>query len=237
VSDGVALYLRVSTEEQDLAGQERELRAYAGRKGWTVACVYAEKVSASGRVERAEHDALLQEAASSARGWRRVLVWSLDRWSRDPSFVAAVGSIEQLEKAGVKFHSLREPSLDSGEDDAPNLERNILRGILATIAVFEARRRSDRTKVAMDEIRSGRRPTKSGKQPGHQAVLTEEKVAKILEMRRRTDPVPYARIAQEVGLREGTVRSTYSLASRGLLALATPHVGKGDRSEAAPSGS
>jgi len=46
----VALYLRVSTEDQDLAGQERDLRTEAERRGWTVAAAYSEKVSGTGKV-------------------------------------------------------------------------------------------------------------------------------------------------------------------------------------------
>jgi DNA invertase Pin-like site-specific DNA recombinase len=203
VTDGVALYLRVSTEDQDLAGQERELRAYASRRGWTIACVYAEKTSASGRVERTEYEALLREATSSARGWRRVLVWSLDRWSREPSFVRTVGSIEQLEKAGILFHSFREPQLDSGEDGAPNLARDILRGILPTLAAFEAMRRSDRTKVAMEELRSGRRPTRSGLPVGRPRRVTPELEARIRELR-WVKKLPWKEIAQAVRLPAGT---------------------------------
>ena len=235
MTDGVVLYLRVSTEEQDLAGQERELRGYAGRKGWKVASTYAEKVSATGRVERAAHDALLQEVVSSGRSWQHVLVWSLDRWSRDGSLVKVLGSLEDLEKVGVRFHSLREPELDTSDDGTPSFTAKILRGILPTLAALEAQQIRERTKVAMGEIRAGRRQTSSGKMPGHQPVLTEEKVARILEMRARTPPVPHAQIAQAVGLRESTVRYAYSAASHGTLVLAKPRAGKLEPSEGDPS--
>ena len=45
LDSGCALYLRVSSEEQDLTGQERDLRAEAARRGWAVVAVYAEKVT------------------------------------------------------------------------------------------------------------------------------------------------------------------------------------------------
>lgn len=75
----VALYLRVSSEEQDLAGQERDLRSQAERRGWAVVSTYSEKVSGTGKVERVEYERLLSDARKTPREFDRVLVWSLDR--------------------------------------------------------------------------------------------------------------------------------------------------------------
>lgn len=211
----VALYLRVSTEDQDLAGQERELREYAERRAWKVACVFAEKTSAAGKVQRQAWDLLRTEAClPMSRTFERVLVWALDRWSRDPSFVKAIGSIEDLELLGIRFHSLKEPSLDSTEDGAPNLARDLLRGILPTIAAFEARRRSERTRLAMQEISSGRRRTRSGLPPGRQPRVTEYKRRRILEL--RAAGLKWMDIAPRVGLPAGTCASVHSLSARGL---------------------
>ena len=58
----VARYLRVSTEEQDLAGQRCELEAKAVRRGWTVVAVYEEKVSGTGKVVRTEYERHLKDA-------------------------------------------------------------------------------------------------------------------------------------------------------------------------------
>ena len=211
----VAIYARVSTDDQDLAGQERELRAYASSRGWEISRVYAEKRTATGRVERAAWEQLRKDACLPVtRGFERVLVWSLDRWSRDGSFVKAVGSIEELEILGIRFHSFREPALDSGDDDAPNLARDLLRGILPTIAAFEARRRSERTRVAMQEIKSGRRRTRSGRPPGRQPRVTENKRRAILGLREQG--LRWSDVAARVGLPAGTCASVHSLSVRGL---------------------
>lgn len=232
----VALYLRVSTEDQDLAGQERDLRAYAARSGWGVAAVFPEKVSASGRIEREAWESLRREAClPQARRFEHVLVWALDRWSRDPSFVKAVGSIEELELLGVRWHSFKEPQLDSSADGSPNLGRDILRGILPTIAAFEARRRSERTRLAMAEIKSGRRTTRSGRPPGRQRKVTEVKARRIREL--RNGGRPWAEVAQRVQLPVGTCRRVDSLQRRGLPLFKTAAVQKGSDGEgAAPRG-
>ena len=51
---GAALYVRVSTDEQDTAGQLRELEAEAARRGLRVVRRYVEKVTATGKAERFE---------------------------------------------------------------------------------------------------------------------------------------------------------------------------------------
>jgi DNA invertase Pin-like site-specific DNA recombinase len=221
------LYLRVSTEDQDLAGQERELRAECARRKWAVVAVYSEKVTGTGRVERKEHERLLADATQASRPWNHLLVWSLDRWSRDPSFVQAVGSIETLEAAGVRFHSLREPMLDSSEDGTPNMGRDLLRAILPVIASFESRRRSERVRVAMREIKAGRRVTRSGLAPGRPVRVTPEKLAAIL--RWKAQGLSWRAVAQKVGLPRGTCANAASRVRRG--ALQNPGVPKGsDRS-------
>ncbi len=204
VAPRVALYARVSTEDQDLAGQELDLRTECARRGWEVAGVYAEKVSGTGRIERKEYERLLSDARKPDRPWNHLLVWCLDRWSREERFSRAVATIEELESVGVRFHSLREPMLDSSEDGTPNMGRDLLRAILPVIASFESRRKSERVRVAMREIREGRRPTRSGRPPGRPRLVTREAVDRALSLREQG--VPWAKVAQHVGLRAETCR-------------------------------
>src|SRR4029077_4632832 len=102
-ADCAALYVRVSTEDQALVGQERELRAECERRGLEVVAVYAEKVSGTGKVERREYEGLLTDSRKPDRPWNHLLVWSLDRWSREERFTRAIDAILDLEKAGVSF--------------------------------------------------------------------------------------------------------------------------------------
>lgn len=215
MTDAVALYLRISTEDQDLAGQERELRGYAASRGWRVARAYAEKTTASGRVEREAWEQLRKDAClPMTRGFEHVLVWSLDRWSREPSFVRAVGSIEELELLGVGWHSFKEPQLDSSTDGTPNLARDILRGILPTIAAFESRRRSERTLLAMQEIRSGRRRTRTGNPPGRPRRIFPEHEQQIAQLRETPKTNGRRRTWNEVAvlarIPAGTCRKVYA---------------------------
>lgn len=199
-----ALYLRVSTEDQDLAGQERELRVYAASHHWEIVAVYAEKASATGKVERAAYQGVQEAARKPDRPWDHLLVWSLDRWSREERFSKAVLAIEDLENVGVKFHSFKEPMIDSSEDGGPNMGRDILRAILPVIAAFESRRRAERVRVAMKQLKEGFRKTRSGLPVGRPRKLTSEKARKILELRRQGEG--WGLVAQHMNLSMDTCR-------------------------------
>ncbi|MFZ0699706.1 MAG: recombinase family protein [Thermoplasmata archaeon] len=216
----VALYLRVSSEEQDLAGQERDLRAEAERRGWSGVSVYAEKATGTGRVERDEYERLRRDARQPDRPFDRVLVWSLDRWSREPSFVRAVGSIEELEALGVRFHSLREPMLDSSEDGSQSMGRDLLRAILPVVSSFESRRKSERVRVAMRELREGRRKTRSGRPVGRPRRMTPEIAERARQL--REEGFAWADVARRVGLPGETCRRAAYLLKRGLRTVDNP---------------
>ncbi|HTT36026.1 MAG TPA: recombinase family protein [Thermoplasmata archaeon] len=217
-----ALYLRVSSEVQDLAGQERQLREEVSRRGWIVGARYAEKVSGTGKVERKEYDRLLRDAAKADRPWTHLLVWSLDRFSREETFTRASQNVLDLERQGVRFHSLKEPTLDTPDDEKPNLGRDVLLALLPVIAAFESKRRSERVRLAMNEIKAGRRTTRSGRPPGRPRRLDDEKGRRIVDLRR--SGMAWRVVAQRVGLPTGTCAYAYSLFVRGL--WKSPALGK-----------
>jgi len=73
------LYARVSTnDQQTLAMQNRAMREYAIRRGWTVALQVREVNS--GAAKREARERLLE--AARRREIDVVLVWRLDRWGR-----------------------------------------------------------------------------------------------------------------------------------------------------------
>ena len=140
---------------------------------------------------------------------------------REERFSRAIATVEELEARGIKFHSFKEPMIDSSEDGSPNMGRDLLRAILPVIATFESKRKPERVRVAMREIREGRRKTRSGRPPGRPRRLTEEKVGEVLRL--RESGLPWASVAQRVGLPSGTCRSVLSRArTGGFRPVATP---------------
>jgi DNA invertase Pin-like site-specific DNA recombinase len=209
-----ALYLRVSTEDQDLAGQERELRSEAACRGWEVSSVSAEKVSGTGKVDRSACERLLADARNPARARSDLPVWSLNRFSREATFTKATQAILDLEALGVRFHSLKEPSLETPDDGRPNLGRDVLLALLPVIASFESKRRSERVRVAMAEIREGRRRTRSSRPPGRPVRATPEKIE--ANLRWKAQGLSWRAVAQRVGLPRSTSANVASRVRRGL---------------------
>jgi DNA invertase Pin-like site-specific DNA recombinase len=214
ITNRVVLYLRVSTSEQDLVGQERELVEEARRRGWVVVAIHREKVSATGKVERSEYDRLIQDAGQPERSWHHLLVWALDRFSRAETFTQATQAILGLEREGVRFHSLKEPMLDTPEDGRPNLGRDVLLAILPVIAGFESKRRSERVRVAMEDLKTGRRRTRSGRPVGRPRRMTPEKLGEMKRL--RLLGLKWSEIARRVGLPRGTCAAAASFARRGI---------------------
>jgi DNA invertase Pin-like site-specific DNA recombinase len=72
-----AIYLRVSTQDQTTANQERELRAVAERMGIEIANVYRDHGSngAKGRDKRPDFDRLCKDAARGQ--FNIIMAWSL----------------------------------------------------------------------------------------------------------------------------------------------------------------
>jgi DNA invertase Pin-like site-specific DNA recombinase len=78
----VALYLRVSTVEQDVTNQRCELETVARRHGWRVVAVFSDNgvSGAKGRAERPGLDELMRAVAR--RDVDMVAAWSVDRLGR-----------------------------------------------------------------------------------------------------------------------------------------------------------
>jgi DNA invertase Pin-like site-specific DNA recombinase len=225
---GAAIYARCSTDRQDLEGQVRELEAEAARIGLPVVSRYLEKVSATGRVDRAEYDRLLRDASAPDRPWDSLLVWALDRFSRSEKFTEATAAILDLERLGVRFRSLKEPTLDTPDDGTPNLGRDVLLALLPVISSFESKRRGERVRVAMAEIRSGRRQARGKLGPAFKVDLAAIRKAEALRGRGE----PWAVIAHRLGIKTETIRSAVFKQKHGLRAFPEALVPKGPAQEA-----
>jgi len=106
----VAIYLRVSTAEQTIENQERELRAIAERAGWQITAVFADEgiSGAKGRDKRPGFDALLR--AATRREIDMVAAWSVDRLGR--SLQDLVAFLAEIQGAGVDLY-LHQQAIDT----------------------------------------------------------------------------------------------------------------------------
>jgi DNA invertase Pin-like site-specific DNA recombinase len=144
----VALYARVSTDDQSPLNQIVELRRWAEGQGHRVVGEYVDFASGVRRRERL--DDLFDDAHH--RRFDIVAIWSLDRLTREGP-LATLLYVHRLNALGIKVYSDQEPYLDPR---LPFYESII--SFLADIARWERERRSERTKAGLRRaIAQGRR--------------------------------------------------------------------------------
>src|SRR5512142_2254778 len=138
----VGLYARVSTnDQQTLAMQNRAMREYAARRGWTIALQVREVNSGAAR--RKAREKLLE--AARRREIDVVLVWRLDRWGR--SVTDLLATLQELEHLGVGFVSLTEAL------DLTTPAGRAMAGLLAIFAEFEREILRERTRAGVAQAR------------------------------------------------------------------------------------
>jgi DNA invertase Pin-like site-specific DNA recombinase len=149
----VALYLRVSTGEQTVENQRRELLAAAERRGWTVAAEFCDEgiSGANGRDKRPAFDKLCR--AVVRHQFDVVAAWSVDRLGR--SVQDLVAFLGELHGAGVDLY------LDRQGVDTSTPAGKALFQMLGVFAEFERSIIQERITAGIARARA--QGTKSGK--------------------------------------------------------------------------
>src|SRR3974390_1233200 len=158
------LYARVSThDQQTLTMQNRAMREYAVRRGWTIVLQIREVNSGGARREAREE---LIEAARR-REIDVVLVWRLDRWGR--SVTDLLATLQELEHLGVGFVSLTEAL------DLTTPAGRAMAALLAVFAEFEREVLRERVRAGLAHARE------NGKRLGRPltAALHADQVRKL----------------------------------------------------------
>jgi putative DNA-invertase from lambdoid prophage Rac len=201
----VALYVRVSTAEQNSELQLRELTEYADRYGWQIVGVYQEVISGA-KSSRPELNRLMQDAAG--RKFECLLVWKLDRFGR--SLVDCLNNIRDLEKNGIRFIAVTQ-GLDT---DQKNPASRFLLHVLGAAAEFERALIRERTQAGQARYRQDFESGKVGKtvtsrsgrnMPPHRPRKIFDR-EELIQLRRQGRS--YRQIAKSLGLGLGTVVRT-----------------------------
>lgn len=176
------LYARVSTiDQQTLPMQNRAMREYVTRRGWTIALQVREV--GSGAVKRDAREKILE--AARRREIDVVLVWRLDRWGR--SVTDLLATLQELEHLSVGFVSLTEAL------DLTTPAGRAMAGLLAVFAAFEREILQERTKAGLAHARqNGKRlgrPMTAGLQAAeirklHRAGVAKAEIARRLQIGR-----------------------------------------------------
>ena len=102
-SNKAAIYIRVSTAEQNTAMQLKDLQEYAERRGYEIYNIYEEVISGAAK-QRKALDQMLNDAKK--RKFDIVLVWKFDRFAR--SLKMLVDHLELFKELGIDFISYKE---------------------------------------------------------------------------------------------------------------------------------
>jgi DNA invertase Pin-like site-specific DNA recombinase len=136
------LYARVSTQDQQtLPMQNRAMREYAVRRGWTIAMQVKEV--GSGATQRQRREELME--AARRRKIDVVVVWRLDRWGR--SVTDLLTTLQELEHLGVGFVSLTEAL------DLTTPAGRAMAALLAVFAAFEREILGERVRAGLAHAR------------------------------------------------------------------------------------
>lgn len=185
-----AVYVRVSTEDQDTANQLPALERIAAARGYRVVSTLSETMTGT-KKRRPALDALLEGARRGE--FKVILVWAIDRLGR--SMPAIVDTVLELDRLGVTIVSHSEPWLDTQGPVRP-----LLLSIFAWVAQQERDRLVERTKEGLRHAR------KSGKTLGRPRVTVDVDQA----LRMRVQGLSMAAVAQKMGVGVGTLHKALS---------------------------
>lgn len=180
-----AVYLRVSTGEQTVENQRRDLEAAAAQRGWVIVATYADEgvSGAKGRDKRPGLDGMLKDAVRGR--FDVVMCWAVDRMGR--SLADLVGTLQDLQGAKVDLF-LHQQAVDTTTPAG-----RAMFGMMGVFAEFERSMIVARVKAGMDRAKAsprvgakaiGRPKVASGKEAAIRAHLAagtgKAKVAKLL---------------------------------------------------------
>lgn len=148
-----AIYVRVSTAEQETNLQEHELQEYCQRRGWSCV-VYQDRGQSGAKNDRPALTAMMSDLRR--RKIDVIVVWALDRLARSLKQLLSIA--EECRAVGVDLVSLRQ-----------NVDTTLPAGrltfqVLGAVAEFEREMLRERVKAGMAQAK------RSGKHIGRPAL-------------------------------------------------------------------
>src|SRR5215472_3263683 len=100
----IAIYVRVSTKDQNCDLQLRDLRAYCAARGFSVQREYVDVGESGAKDSRPQLNELM--AAARKRLFDAVVVWRFDRFARSTKHLLL--ALEEFRSLGIQFSSYQE---------------------------------------------------------------------------------------------------------------------------------
>ena len=177
----VAVYVRVSTDKQELENQLLQLREYAVKSNWEIYNEYKEIVSGKEN-KRKQYDQMFQDAHKKL--FDGVLFWSLDRFSRSGTLFT-LQKLKELDNLDIFWHSYQDPYISTAGE-----WKDVIISIMSTLAQIERQRISERTKAGLQRVKA------KGRKLGRKAI--PDNVKKEVFALLKQDDLSYRQISQRV---------------------------------------
>jgi len=180
-----ALYVRVSTGEQNTEAQQAALREYVDRRGWVVHRLYEDKGISGASTSRPALNQMLQDCRRG--GINVVVVWKFDRFAR--SLKALMSALDLCRALGIDFVSVTEAidtSLPAGE---------LVFQMIGAVAQFERSLIAERVKSGLANAKA------KGKMLGRPPLrtLTRKEIAD-LRRQRSNGNLSFRTLAEKFGV-------------------------------------
>jgi DNA invertase Pin-like site-specific DNA recombinase len=190
-SPKVAIYLRVSTDDQNTDLQRSELLTQASLRGWTPV-IYEDHGMSGADFDRPALNQLLADA--DAGRLKVIMAWKLDRIGRSTQHLA--GIINRLLKAdvGLVVPSQGIDTSAGSMNPASKLQLNVL----AAVAEFERDLIRERTKAGL------RAAKERGVRLGRETVVTEAQRAQAKEILELNPSTSVTSLSKQLRLSLGT---------------------------------
>lgn len=147
----VAIYCRVSTEDQSIEHQKQTLLEYAEARNFEVIADYADIGVSGAKETRPDLDRLMEDARK--RKFEMVLVWKFDRFARSSKLLAL--ALDEFRSLGIEFVSFTE------NIDTSSPLGQAMFSIISAMAQLERDLTAERIKSGMDHAK--RRGKKLGR--------------------------------------------------------------------------
>ncbi len=188
-----AIYLRVSTGEQTVENQRRDLEAAAAQRGWTITATYADEgiSGAKGRDKRPGLDTMLKDAMRGK--FDVVMCWAVDRMGR--SLADLVGTLQELHGAKVDLF-LHQQAIDTTTPAG-----RAMFGMMGVFAEFERSMIQARIKAGLERAKAS--PRKGAKAIGRPKVTGSTEAAIRAQL---AAGVGIGKVARTLGVGVSTVQ-------------------------------
>ena len=180
-----ALYVRVSSGEQNTGAQERALREYVQRRGWKLQQIYRDQGVCGASSNRPALNELLKACRRGSVDV--VVVWKFDRFAR--SLRQLMSGLEMCRALGIDFVSVTE-AVDTSEPAG-----ELLFQLIGAVAQFERSLIAERVKSGLANARA------NGKVLGRPALRKLSRAERRqLRQERAQRKVPFRVLAKKFGV-------------------------------------